>query len=90
MAFFSNKLDIYLLNSHIKLLLYALTHPIDLFLSQVLFALCDSVNLEPLAENLLSSLSKDSPVGSSGTVASSEYRTRVSVYLIASLISENQ
>ncbi|RZC05328.1 pre-rRNA-processing protein TSR1 homolog [Glycine soja] len=45
----------------------------------VLFALCASVDLESLADDLLSLLSKDTCVVLSGTVASSEYRTRITV-----------
>ena len=54
--------------------------------SQVLFALCASVDLESLADDLLSLLSKDTCVVLSGTVASSEYRTRITVYQIAALL----
>ncbi|CAJ1973149.1 unnamed protein product [Sphenostylis stenocarpa] len=45
----------------------------------VLFALCASVDLESLADDLLSLLSKDSCVVLQGTVASSEYKTRITV-----------
>ncbi|XP_058785527.1 uncharacterized protein LOC131660324 [Vicia villosa] len=45
----------------------------------VLFALRDTVDLEPVANDLLSLLSNDSSAVLSGTVASSEYRTRVTV-----------
>ncbi|CAK8569166.1 unnamed protein product [Lathyrus sativus] len=45
----------------------------------VLFALCDTVDLEPVAVDLLSLLSSDSSAGLSEPVASSEYRTRVTV-----------
>ncbi|RDX77837.1 Pre-rRNA-processing protein TSR1-like protein [Mucuna pruriens] len=45
----------------------------------VLFALCASVDLESLADDLLSLFSKDTCVVLSGTVASSEYRSRVTV-----------
>ncbi|XP_061372793.1 uncharacterized protein LOC133315228 [Gastrolobium bilobum] len=45
----------------------------------VLFALSASVDLESLAVDLLSSLSEDSSAVLSGTVASSEYRTRTTV-----------
>ncbi|XP_004500884.1 uncharacterized protein [Cicer arietinum] len=45
----------------------------------VLFSLCASVDLELLADDLLSLLSKESSAVLSGTVASSEYRTRVTV-----------
>lgn len=48
--------------------------------SQVLFALCASLDLESLADDLLSLLSKDTCVVLPGTVASSEYKTRVTVY----------
>ncbi|XP_045813187.1 pre-rRNA-processing protein TSR1 homolog [Trifolium pratense] len=45
----------------------------------VLFALCATVDLESLADDLLSLLSKQSSAVLSGTVSSSEYRTRVTV-----------
>ncbi|KAG2400763.1 uncharacterized protein HKW66_Vig0093830 [Vigna angularis] len=45
----------------------------------VLFALCASLDLESLADDLLSLLSKDTCVVLPGTVASSEYRTRITV-----------
>ncbi|MCH84347.1 pre-rRNA-processing TSR1-like protein, partial [Trifolium medium] len=45
----------------------------------VLFALCATVDLESLADDLLSLLSKESSAVLSGTVSSSEYRTRVTV-----------
>ena len=52
--------------------------------SQVLFALCASVDLESLANDLSSLLSKDSSTVLPGfgipTVASSEYKTRISVH----------
>jgi len=51
--------------------------------SQVLFALCASVDLESVADDLLSLLSKDTCAVLPGTVASSEYKTRITVYLIA-------
>ncbi|XP_027334573.1 pre-rRNA-processing protein TSR1 homolog isoform X2 [Abrus precatorius] len=45
----------------------------------VLFGLSASVDLESLAGDLLSILSKGSSMGLPGTVASSEYRTRITV-----------
>lgn len=45
----------------------------------VLFALCASVDLESLGDDLLSLLSKDTCAVLPGTVASSEYRTRITV-----------
>ncbi|WVZ19055.1 hypothetical protein V8G54_006377 [Vigna mungo] len=45
----------------------------------VLFALCASLDFESLADDLLSLLSKDTCVVLPGTVASSEYKTRVTV-----------
>ncbi|KAK7352183.1 hypothetical protein VNO80_17601 [Phaseolus coccineus] len=45
----------------------------------VLFALCASVDLESLADDLLSLLSKDTCAVLPGTVASSEYKTRITV-----------
>ncbi|GAU30187.1 hypothetical protein TSUD_311380 [Trifolium subterraneum] len=45
----------------------------------VLFALCATVDLESLANDLLSLLSKESSAVLPGTVSSSEYRTRVTV-----------
>lgn len=45
----------------------------------VLFALCATVDLEPLADDLLTLLSKEFSAARSETVASSEYRTRATV-----------
>lgn len=46
---------------------------------QVLFGLSASVNVDSLAGDLLSILSKESPGGASSTVASSEYKLRTTV-----------
>lgn len=53
---------------------------------QVLFGLSASVDLDSLADDLLLLLSKETSSGVlSGTVASSEYRTRTTVYWIPAL-----